>query len=385
MSFPLYLVLFLCAALLAGCKREQTTVTAAPPKVTVLSIVPEDVPVVAEYIAQTQSSHLVNIQARVSGFLEKHAYTEGSLVKQGQVLFQMDVKPFQAQLAQVEAALARQEAALETARLNLDRVRPLTEQKALSQKDLDTATGQYESYAAAVEQAKAEVEAVKLSLSYCTIVSPVQGLSSAAIQADGTYISAQNSLLTTVAAISPIWVNFSLSERQMQELRDQIAQGILTPPADNSYEVEIVLVDGSIFPHRGRITFAEPSYSEQTGTFLIRASVENPEGVLRPGQYVRARLQGATRPQAILVPQRAVQTGSKDKFVWVVDEESKAQQRPVVVGEWHGDDWFIFEGLNAGDQVIVDGTVMLRSGQQVTAEPYEPASASVSGTPAASR
>ena len=157
-------------------------------------------------------------------------------------------------------------------------------------------------------------------------------------------------------------MNFSFSERQLLEVRDQIEKGLLHPPVDNNYEVEIVLVDGSVFPHRGRITFTEPSYSEQTGTFLIRVSVENPTGVLRPGQYVRARLLGAVRPHAILVPQRSVQVGSRGKFVWVVDQEGTAQQRPVV-----------------------DGTVTLQPGQQVKTKPYEPAGASVSATPATSR
>jgi len=160
--------------------KKEASAPPPPPVVTVMEIVQKDVPVAFEYVAQTQSSHLVNIQARVSGFLDKRSYAEGSVVKEGQILFQMDPKPFQVQLAQAEAALAKQEAALETARLNLERTKPLTEQNALSQKDLDDATGQYQSAAAATEQAKAQVESAKLNLSYTTITSPVTGVSSSA-------------------------------------------------------------------------------------------------------------------------------------------------------------------------------------------------------------
>jgi membrane fusion protein (multidrug efflux system) len=352
-----------------GSKKK---ISAPPPSiVTVMEIARKNVPVTFEYVAQTQSSHLVNIQARVSGFLDKRMYTEGSLVKAGQVLFQMDAKPFQVQLDQAKAALARQEAALETARLNLARIKPLVEQNALSQKDLDDAKGRYESDAAAVEQSRAQVETAKLNLSYTTITSPVTGISSSALQTDGTYINPQDSLLTTVAVLSPMWVNFSISENEMQSYRDQIAKGLLVPPAAGKYTVEVILVDGSIYPHEGEITFAEPSYNAETGTFLIRASINNPKGVLRPNQYVRVRLKGALRPKAILVPQRAVQQGPKGHFVWVVDKESKAEQRPVVVGGWYGDNWFIFEGLRSGDRVVVDGGLTLQPGMTVSAKPYE--------------
>ncbi len=384
-SIRFLLVLYSCLFLFTACKSAQKAAAPPPPEVLVIGVSPKDVPVSVEYVAQTQSSHLVNIQARVSGFLDKRLYTEGSVVKEGQVLFQMDAKPFEVQLAQAEAALAKQEVAMETARLDLERVKPLTEKNALSQKDLDDATGQYNSAAAAVDQARAQVESTKLDLSYTTISSPVTGISSAALQTDGTYINAQNSLLTTVAVLSPMWVNYSLSENQMQAYRDQVAKGLLCVPKGQNFEVEIVLVDGSIYPHRGRITFAEPSYSEETGTFLIRASVDNPQGVLRPNQFVRARMIGATRPNAILVPQRAVQVGSKGHIVWVVDQESKAQQRPIEVGEWHDDDWFINDGLKAGDKVVVDGLLTLQPGMLVTTKPYQPASVSAGSTPAASR
>ena len=365
-----FLAAWICAAFafaLSACDSKKEAVPPPPPGVTVMEVAQRDVPVAFEFVAQTQSSHLVNIQARVSGFLDKRLYNEGAVVKEGQVLFQMDAKPFQVQLDQAKAALAKQEAALETARLNLERTKPLTEQEALSQKDLDDATGQYQSAAAAVEQSKAQVESAKLNLSYTTITTPVTGVSSSARQTEGTYISPQNSLLTTVAVLSPIWVNFSISENEMQKYRDQEAKGLLRSPSYKDYEVEIILLGGSVYPYTGRMTFAEPSYNAQTGTFLIRASVHNPDGILRPNQYVRARLKGAIRPKAILVPQRAVQQGSKGHFVWVVDKQrSKVEQRPVVVGDWYRDDWFIYEGLTNGEQVVLDGGLTLRPGMTVT-------------------
>ncbi len=350
-----------------ACEREtKTPASPPPPRVSVVEVVQKDVPVTGEYVAQTQSSRLVNIHARVSGFLDKRLYTEGSIVKQGQVLFEMDPKPFQVQLDQAKAALVKQEAALETARLNLERVKPLTEEKALSQKDLDEATGQYQSAAAGTEQVKAQVEAAKLNLSYTTITSPVDGVSSSAWQAVGTFVNPQNSLLTTVAVLSPIWVNFSLSENQLQRNRDEVAKGLLRFPHADKFTVEVVLVDGSVYPHTGQITFAEPSYNLQTGTFLIRAEVDNPDGVLRPNQFVRVRLKGAVRPNAILVPQKAVHQGSKGHFVWVVDKQSKVEQRPVMVGDWLKDDWFIFEGLKSGERVVTDGGLSLHPGMSVT-------------------
>ena len=358
----------LSVVFLTGCAKEQK-VSPPPPEVTVLDIVQQDVPVSFEYVAHTQSSREVNIQARVNGFLEKRVYTEGSIVKAGQVLFLMDKKPFEAQLNAAKAALARQQAAMETARLNLDRTRPLAAKNALSQKDLDNATGQFEASAANVEQAKAQLETAQLNLSYCTITSPVTGITGAALQQDGTYINIMNSQLTTVAELSPMWVNFSLSENEMQSYRNQVAQGSLRVPKDGNYDVQVILVDGSIFPFTGKITFAAPSYDSQTGTFLIRVSVNNPDGTLRPNQYVRVRLQGAVRPNAILVPQRAVQQGLKGQFVWVVDKDNKVDPRPVVVGDWYGNDWFISEGLKAGEKVVVDGVLTLRPGAPVVVKP----------------
>ncbi len=330
-----------------------------------------DVPITAVYVAQTQSSQAVNIQARVSGFLDKRTYVEGSVVKKGQVMFQMDPKPFQAQVDSANAVVQRNQAAADVAKSNLARTKPLAQQNALSQKDLDDAQGQFEQSAAAVEQAKAQLQEAQLNLSYTTIRSPVDGVSSFAAVADGTYLSPQNSQLTTVSVLTPMWINFSVSENEMQRIRNDVKNGILKLPEGGAFVVGIELVEGTLFPYTGRITFADPSYNSQTGTFLLRATVDNPAGVLRPNQYVRARLTGAMRPNAIVVPQRAVQQSAKGHFVWVVGKQNQVEQRPVLVGEWKGEDgWFISEGLEAGEQVVVDGGIRLAPGALVKTTPH---------------
>ena len=350
---------------IAGCKKEIKSQGRPSTEVSVIRIQPRDTPIVVEFVAQTQSSHQVEIRARVNAFLEKRTYVEGSPVKAGQVMFRMDSKPFQAQLEAEQGALAQQQARLITARANLKRVKPLTELDALSQKDLDDATGQEQAAAAAVETAKANVEQARLNLSYTTISAPVKGLSSYARIQEGAYVSQANSLLTYVAQTDPIWVNFSMSENDVLKYRGQAARGQLIVPKEGAYGVEVLLGDGSIYPYKGRITFADAEYNTQTGTFLIRATLPNPKDVLRPGQFVRAHLLGAVRPKAILVPLRAVQQGSKGHFVWVVGKDGKAEARPVVVGDWKGNDWFITEGLNAGDQVVTDGGLALQPGAPV--------------------
>ena len=368
----------------AGCSREAPKAAEkGPVDVTVLTVERKDVPVTAVYVAQTQSSQAVNIQARVSGFLDKRVYLEGAVVKNGQVLFQMDQKPFQAQVDAQNAALQRNQAALQVATQNLARTKPLAQQNALSQKDLDDAQGQYEQSAAAVEQSKAQLEEAKLNLSYTTIRSPVDGVSSYAVVADGTYLSPTNAQLTTVSVLTPMWINFSVSENEMERIRNDVRSGQLKLPDGGKFVVEVEMVDGNLFPYTGAITFADPSYNPTTGTFLLRATVNNPAGVLRPNQYVRVRLTGAIRPNAIVVPQRSVQQSAKGHFVWVVSKDNQAELRPIVVSEWKGEGWLIAEGINNADKVVVDGGIRLTQGAPVKASPYVPTATAASAKPKA--
>jgi membrane fusion protein (multidrug efflux system) len=278
------------------------------------------------------------------------------MVKAGQPLFQMDRKPFEAALQSAQGQLEQQRAKLETAQANLRRVRPLAARNAVSKKELDDAIGIERSSRAAVLAAEGEVRTANLNLGYTTISSPLRGLSSFAKKQEGSYLTVgEQGLLTTISQVDPIWVNFSISENELLSYRDQIAKGRLKFPGSHDFEVEVVLADGTVFPKRGRINFAEPSFNSETGTFLVRTELPNPNGQLRPGQFVRARVYGASRPQAVQLPQRAVQQGSKGHYVWVIGNDGKARQRLVEVGDWNGDDWFISDGLKPGERVIVDG------------------------------
>lgn len=356
--------------LTTGCDREQKHAERPAPEVSTLAVTPTDVSVSWDFVAQAQSSQQVQIYARVTGFLDKRVYTEGAMVKANDVLFQMDARPYEVQLEGAQAALAQQQARLTTADAKLKRVRALAALNALSQKDLDNATGEAQTSAALVDQAKANVAQARLNLSYTTITSPVTGITAAAQQQDGTYIGELNTSLTNVAVLSPIWVNFSVSENQLLAIRREVASGALRGPPDDTNAVEVALPDGSVLPSKGQVSFRAPSFNSKTGTFLVRVTLDNPDDVLRPNQFLRARVLGFVRPDAILVPQRAVHQSARGHFVWVVNDKNESEFRPVVVGDWHGDDWFISDGLRAGDKVIVDG-IVLQPGTLVKAEPVQ--------------
>ncbi len=352
---------------IAACEKQASAPKPAAPEVTVMTVEGRDTPVTFEFVAQTQSSREVEIRARVEGFLEKRLYTEGALVKAGQVMFQMDRKPFEASLQTARGQLAQQQARLTVTKANLARVRPLEALNAVSKKDLDDAIGNEKSAQASVIAAQGEVQNAELNLGYTTIKSPLTGLSSYARMQEGSYLSAGNSsLLTSVAQLDPMWINFSLSENEVLSYRDQIAKGRLTAPADKRYIVEVILADGSRYPDTGPVDFFAPSYNKDTGTFLVRAVLPNKAGQLRPGQFVRALVHGLTRPNAILVPQRAVLQGAKSHYVWLLDKDGKTPREQVVeVGDWLGDNWFISDGLRAGDRVIVDGAIRVSAGAPV--------------------
>ncbi len=368
-SHPLlvFLLVAVSAVLaLGGCGKEAPKSAARPPvEVTEVTIEPRDTPVPFEFVGQTQSSREVEIRARVDGFLEKRVYIEGELVRTNQPMFLMDRKPFEAALQQTKGELAQRQAQVDTAKANLTRIRPLAEQNAVSKKDLDDAVGAYQSAEAQVLSAKGNVRTAELNLGYTTITSPLTGLSSFAKVQDGAYVSASNNLLTTVSQLDPIWVNYSVSENQLLRLREEVARGLLKVPPNRNFEVEVVLANGSVFPSRGRVSFADPSFSKETGTFLVRAVFANAAAILRPGQFVRVHLLGAVRPNAVLVPQRAVQQGAKSHFVWVIGKDDKVEQRVIEVGNWLGDDWFIFQGLQPGERVVVDGAIRMSNGAAV--------------------
>jgi membrane fusion protein, multidrug efflux system len=353
---------------LAGCSKEAPPPARMAPQVSVQTVQPRSIPVAWTVVAQTESSRQVNIVARVSGFLDKIAYREGELVKEGDLMFQLDPKPFQAQLDAARGELQAQQARFTTAKATLERVKPLAQQNALSQSDLDKAQGDFDASAAAVFSAQAKVKETELNLGYATIRSPLTGVSSSAAQRQGTYINAttDTAKLTYVAALDPIWVNFSVSQNQAAKRREDVAAGRIALPPNQDYEVEILLSDGRPYPRKGRISFADPSFSQDTGSFLVRAVLPNPKGELRPGMFVTAILRGATRPNAIVVPQLAVQQGSSGHLVYVVKADGTAEVRPVIVGDYEGErDIVIIKGLAAGDRLVTEGALRVVPGQPV--------------------
>lgn len=362
-------------ALLAGCddkKKEPPKAEAVP--VTFVEVAPKTVPVTFDFVAQTQSSQQVQIYARINGFLDHQDYADGALVKANQVLFRLDQKPQIADVEEATAALQRDIAAHEVASANLARVKPLAKLNALSQKDLDDAQGRFDMTAATVDEAKAALDRANLNLSYTIISSPIDGFAAAANQMVGTYISPANANLTSVSLVTPMWVNFSLSENQLLDLRSQKANGTLDWPPTDDISVDLILPNGKTFPHQAKVTFTAPYYNPQTGTFQIRGTFDNPDAMLKPSQYVTARINGFSRPNAILVPQRAVHQAESGHFVWVIDKANRAEYRPVVTGDWHGDDWFITSGLKPGDKVIVDGLVFTPNAE-VAGKPLSEAAA----------
>src|SRR5512134_15860 len=362
------LALLALTALAAGCSKEAPPPQRPVPQVTVVTVAPKDIPYVQNFVAQTESSRQVNIVARVSGFLDRIAYQEGEVVKEGQLLFQLDPKPFQAQLQAARGELQAQEARLKTAQANLGRVRPLTEKNALSQADLDRAQGDFDNAKAAVFSAEAKVKEAELNLGYATIRSPVTGLASRSLQRQGAFVNSMSDSanLTYVAAMDPIWVTFSVSQNQNAKLRDQIEKKLLIEPQNRDYEVEIVLPDGRPYAQKGKLNFADPSFSQDTGSFMVRAVLPNPKRELQPGMFVTAYIRGVMRPNAIVVPQLAVQQGAKGHLVYVVNEAGAAEVRPVIVGDYHGEkEIVILTGLHEGDRVVVDGVLKVVPGQPV--------------------
>lgn len=361
------LIIFVCLiGFFTSCSDKQPVEKPPLLEVRVLEIKPKDTPVSIEFVGQAKSSRQVEIRARVDGFLDKVAYEEGGMVNAGDVLFQLDPKPYEADLQQAQGELALQNARLVTASANLKRIRPLADKDAVSQKDLDDAIGAEKAAQASVLAAEGSVRKAGLNLGYTTILSPLKGLASKTDFQEGSYISTgMGSLLTYVAQLDPIWVHFSVSANQVLKQRQETKEGRIIPPANDEYEVEVVLGDGTTFPDRGRINFAEPNIDPTTGTFLIRAELSNAEGLLRPGQFLKVLLHGAKRPKAILVPRTAVMQGAKGHFVWVLNSQEEPEVRFVEVGPWHGDEWFINNGLNPGDVVILDQVMRLSAGMKL--------------------
>lgn len=348
--------ILLLATGLAGCKSKPKQAVQKPIDVTVVEVQPRTIPADFEYVGFAESSHPVEIRARVEGYLDSISYIEGSEVKVGDLLFQIDPRPFQTVVAQREAELKQQEAVLWNATRTRERLDPLYQQKAASLRDLDNAIAQELEAMAAVDAAKANLAKAQLNLSYTTITSPINGMASKAKFREGSLISpGPDSLLTLVSVIDPIWVYFSVSSSDLLKAQKEITQGRLQYPEDMNFTVELLLADGVTFPASGKVSFAAPTLNQNTGTMNVRAVFPNPESTLKPGQFVRARVLGAVYPNALAVPQKALLQGRNSMYVYVVDSHNQARVQDVDPGDWAGDDWVINSGLKPGDRVIVDG------------------------------
>jgi membrane fusion protein (multidrug efflux system) len=362
-----------CLVVLAacGCGKEappaaQGAQAAPAPDVEVITARPERVANTIEVPGRLQAVRIAEVRARVNGIVERRLYDEGTDVKEGQPLFAIDPRELRAQLDAAQAALARAQATAANAGQDVKRYDGLVAQQAISQQEYDTAVARLRTAQADVSQAKAQVEAARLSLSYTTVRAPISGRAGRAQVTEGALVSAASAtLLTTIEQLDPIYVNFSLASLEVQDIRREIAAGTLKVPSPSEVPVQLVVEDGSVYPRPGHINFFDLRIDEQTGATALRAVFPNPDRMLLPGQFVRVRIEAGERPNAVMVPQRAVTITPQGASVLVVDEQGNAQARPVKTGDLRGGSWVILEGLEAGDRVIVEGLQKVQPGKPV--------------------
>ena len=368
-----------CAALVvlgcvAACGKDAAAPAAtvvAPISVRTLTVEPRKVPIRFDIVGQVEGSKQVEVRARVSGILQKQFYNEGDAVKEGAALFEIDRAPYEIALAQARAQLAQATAQVDQARREEARLKPLVQDRAVSRKEYDDATSSRQLAEAAIQQANASIRQAELNLSYTRVAAPLAGITGRAEHSIGTLITidANGSLLTTINQVTPVWVRFSLAEADLAKLPD----GRLN--RSTPVVMELLLLDGSPYPLKGRLNFAASAIDTRLGTQQLRAEFDNPRQLLLPGQFVTVRITAGERDKVFLVPQAAVVQTEKGNLVFTVDAEGKAQARPVKTGDWIGSDWTILSGLNAGDKVVVDNLLKLQPGAPVTEAPPAAAAA----------
>ena len=374
------------ALLAAGCKPAGGPPAFPPSVVSVVTVEAKDVPVAYEYVAQTAGYREIEVRARVTGILLKRNYTEGATVKKGESLFTIDAEPFRAAYARAEADLAVAEARLAQAKREAARLRPVFESKAVSQKELDDAVSAEQIAEAEVKSVRARLNEARLNLDYTRVESPITGTASRSVASEGTLVSGPSVLLTTVTQTDPMYVIFGIPDRERLAIRRDVEAGRLKIPEGGRFQVTVKLADGSLYVKPGVLNFADVRVNAQTGTSEARAEIANPANLLRSGEFARVVLAGAMRPGAIVVPQRAVLESPKGKFAYIVNAESKAEPRPLEVGDWTSDGWIINAGLQPGDRVIVDGVMKIGPGAPVTVTdgaPPVPGDKPAPGKPAA--
>jgi membrane fusion protein (multidrug efflux system) len=345
------------AVLLTACGKSGAEGQAGgmpPAAVAIAAVVPADVPVVYEYVGQTAGSREVEVRARVAGILQKRNFAEGGAVRQGQSLYTLDPASFVAALNRADADLASAEARAAQATRTMARLKPLWEAKAVSQREYDDAVSAEQIARADVKGAQARRAEAALSVGYAKVEAPINGVAGRSQVSEGTLVAGPETLLTTIVQTNPIKLRFGIADTDQMRWRSEAGTGTLKLPNNGAFDVEVKLSDGSVYPRKGKLLFNDTSVSGNTGTVEAEAEVPNPDGALKPGQFVRVRLLGAHRPQAVKVPTRAVLEGPQGKFVYVA-VGGKASPKPVQVGDQMADGWIISQGLVAGDQVIVDG------------------------------
>lgn len=352
------LATFTCSSALAS----PAAATPPPAQVLVEQTKLEDLAFYLEYPGRTAGYREVQVRAQVSGILQQRSYQEGSQVKQGQVLFSIDPRTYQAALARAKGALAQEQARYRQTERDLRRIRELQKKGFASESELDNAISNFEQSKANIEAAKAEVQSKQIDLDYTTVEAPISGITSKEAVSEGSLIVANDpnsSLLTQITQLDPIYVNYAYADREA------VQNGVVRLPEDNQLTAEIIFGDGSLYAQKGKVDFTDSLIDKGTGTVSARAIVPNTEQTLLPGQFVRIRISGMVRPNSITVPEKALAQSPAGNFVYVVDEQGLAQPRPVDTDMINKGRWVIRSGLKDGERVIVDGLIRVRPKQPV--------------------
>ncbi|HTO74029.1 MAG TPA: efflux RND transporter periplasmic adaptor subunit [Gemmatimonadales bacterium] len=370
----------IAAIALTGCGPKARPAL-PPPEVSVMTVTPKTIDGSYQFVGQAEASKRVEVRSQLNGIIIDRPYIEGTDVPKGELLFRIDPTTYEAAYRSSQARLDNSQARLDNATRNLNRLRPLLVEHAVSQKDVDDAETEYASAKADVADAKAAVDKAKKDYDDTWVRAEIPGRVGRAQMVLGARVTGPNDLLTTVDQIDPIYVDFSPSDQQLLRWRNDLASKKIVVPSGKQ-QVEVTLADGSVFIHKGLINFADITIQPGTGTLQLRAEFANPQRILLPGQFVRVNLLGVKRNGAILVPQRAVLQGQGGAYVYVVDSAGNATARDIKTSASQGEDWIVESGLAAGERVIVDGVQKVVSGKPVkvgeaaaTASPAEAAPA----------
>ncbi len=378
------LLVCLMGVALLGCGKREAGSAPAAPEVLVVEVVQKDVPIYQEWVGTTAGYVDAQIRARVQGYLLSRQYTEGSFVKAGDLLFQIDPRPYQAAFDQVMGELGRAEAAYKKTQLDVARNTPLAAEGAISQKELDDAVQASAANQASVVAARANVEKAKLNLGWTRVTSLIDGVAGISTAQIGDLIS-ESTVMTTVSQVDPVKVLFPISEREYLGFAEIIQKVAASPDSDRAREgrLELILADESVYPHRGKVVLANRQIDVKTGTIIMVSHFPNHGNILRPGQFAKVRAATETRRGALLIPQRAVQELQGQYQVAVVGGDNKVAIRTVKTGARVGSLWLISEGLKPGEKVVVEGLQKVKDGMVVSPKPApaEPDSTGSKGPP----